>query len=563
MTDWLAAEPTFFDALAQFGEQPAIQMCLTESLKALLHLPTTESIAETTTALNAQLSLHSDSHSEPYHHHKANIGQISATLFGDVPIVASVTVPSDTITLLTFTYEAIASAADACASQISANGERKLGFILARNDLPTFIAYLACLRHRQPVMLLDANLSEQTLDSLKSTYQPDFIVKENQIELFSEPVKAIDASLSLLLSTSGSTGSPKQVALSAVNLQANAASICQYLPIESSDIALTTLPFFYSYGLSIINSHLLSGACVLLSDTSVVDRQFWQLLEASNVTSFGGVPYSYDMLIRLGLTKKALPSLRYFTQAGGKLAAKKVTMLADYAEAHGKSFYVMYGQTEATARMAYADLAVIKHKPDSIGQAIPRGQFTLDVNINNEQHHLSCSRAVEASDTEAKASAPEHIGELIYTGANVMLGYAHQLADLQCLPKPHCLHTGDLAYADEDGHYFIVGRLSRFIKVFGLRVALDEVQALLNANQLDTYVLGKDNQIQVLVTESSLSNNASLTHGEATVTTASQLIKWLSLQLQVHHSVIKVSTIAKLPITVNGKADYATAQQCF
>lgn len=418
---------------------------------------------------------------------------------------------------------------------------RSLCFVLVDNTSASLIAYLSCLRNKHVAVLLDANISEEQLNGLQQAYRPDCLIQGGSITLCEElkgkqQHRSFDEQLAVMLSTSGSTGSPKQVALSSKNLQANAQSICQYLPIHNTDTTITTLPFNYSYGLSIINSHLLTGACIFMTNVSIVDRQFWDILDKAEITSFGGVPYSYEMLLRLGLTKHELPFLRYFTQAGGKLQAKRVNVLSDYAKSHHKKFYVMYGQTEATARMAYVEPDVLTNKPETIGKAIPGGKLTL---VNEQGDEIS---------------EPNQQGELVYCGDNVMLGYVESEADLNQITPLQNLHTGDLAYFDEDGDFFITGRLKRFIKVFGLRISLDEVEQMLRKAGIDCYVVGEDNQIQLAVTRTAL-NDKKLDE--------KALIKQVSAQLHIHHSTVKVKAVEELPVTANGKADYQAVTRMF
>ena len=308
-----------------------------------------------------------------------------------------------------------------------------------------------------------------------------------------EEGSGIASNIALLLSTSGSTGASKQVMISYDNLQANTSSICDYLPIKSTDVSISTLPFHYSYGLSIINTHLASGAALLMTEYSFMQREFWSLFDEHKVTSFGGVPHSYDMLMRLKFTSKNLPSLRYFTQAGGKLAVNTVSELSAFAEKSGKAFYVMYGQTEATARMSFADQNTLLSKPGTIGKAIPGTSFSIQ----------------------------GELGELVFTGPNVMLGYAHSLNDLQqqaqMTEAPRQLYTGDLARVDADGDIYITGRVKRIVKLFGERISLDELQSSLQSyinkkNELrhghaaECVCVGEDSVINIVLVKSFITN---------------------------------------------------------
>ncbi len=268
------------------------------------------------------------------------------------------------------------------------------------------------------------------------------------------PAPALHPDLRLLLSTSGSTGSPKLVRLSQANLDANASAIASYLGLRSDDVAVTTLPLDYCYGLSVLHSHLAVGASLMLDDRSVTDPSLWADARERGVTSFAGVPYTFDLLGAAGWPE--LPALRQVTQAGGRMAPERVTALAEQGRLEGWDLFVMYGQTEATARMAYLPPALTLTHPSAVGVAIPGGTFRID----------------------PVDGAEPGVGELVYSGPNVMMGYADSPADLSLRQRSGDLRTGDLARIT-DGLVEIVGRRSRFAKVFGERIDLDRVQTLL------------------------------------------------------------------------------------
>lgn len=422
-------------------------------------------------------------------------------------------------------YSALALHCSSKCEQIKAAAQtsRALIFLKAHNNIATLVVYLAALQSGQPTMLLDPAISDEKLSGLIDAYEPNLLIENQNISVLHTKSLELAPQLALMLSTSGSTGSAKQVCLSTSNLHSNAESICQYLPIQASDTTITTLPFFYSYGLSVINSHMLVGACIVFNQHSLVSREFWQAFKQHKITSFAGVPYSYEMLLRLRFERMDLPSLRYFTQAGGKLTVEKIQQLARYATANNKQFFVMYGQTEATARMAYLKSELTESKAHCIGQAIPGGEFALwDAN----------GKPIKQNETP---------GELVYRGPNVMLAYANKQDELAQFTVLKELKTGDIAYRDSDGDYVICGRAKRMLKLFGERINLDEVEDLIAQQGHECYCLGDDAKLHVAV----------LKHNNI-----KELKMWLSAQLGVNHHVIDVVNVESLPMTANGKKDY-------
>jgi acyl-CoA synthetase (AMP-forming)/AMP-acid ligase II len=340
--------------------------------------------------------------------------------------------------------------------------QRRLVLLEAGHTVEAVVGYLAALTAGCPV-LLTAGASAA---GLTAAYDPDVVLLGDDgwdvRERRTGTAHALHEDLALLLSTSGSTGSPKLVRLSRDNLTANAAAIAAYLDLRPGDVAVTTLPMGYCYGLSVLNSHLHAGAAVLLTDLSVADLCFWELFRRHGVSSLAGVPHTFDLLDRSGFAGRDLPSLRRVTQAGGRLAAERVAGYAALGQRRGWDFYVMYGQTEATARMAYLPPDLAREHPGAIGRPVPGGQFSLEALDGDEALHGD-----EAGDG---------VGELVYSGPNVMLGYATCPQDLALGRTVDRLRTGDLARRNAAGLYEIVGRRSRIAKVFGLRIDLSRVE---------------------------------------------------------------------------------------
>lgn len=380
-------------------------------------------------------------------------------------------------------YGELARRADAFAAEHlrARPGEAKrLVLLQMANDIPSIIRYLAALRAGHAV-LLTGDDPHGKAKALAERYRPDICIDSKGSVGWPHGRLSgglIHPDLALCLSTSGSTGATKIVRLSHRAIDANAASIATYLELGPDERAISSLPMHYSYGLSILHSHLACGAAVILTERSVADPAFWDLFRREAATSLAGVPHSFELLERAGFMQLDLPSLRYVTQAGGRLHPDKVMLYGAWAQQSGRRFYVMYGQTEAAPRMAWLPPARLMEHPDCIGIAVPGGELALE-----DEH----GRPVEGDGVE---------GELVYRGENVMMGYALDRADLSRGAEVEALRTGDMAER-RDGLYRIVGRKSRFCKPFGLRISLDEVETALARRGVEAAVTGHDGLIAI------------------------------------------------------------------
>ncbi|WP_307847500.1 AMP-binding protein [Streptomyces sp. F63] len=409
------------------------------------------------------------------------------------PFAADLTAHGDRIALITadgeLSYRDLAARVAATARRLGSR--RRLVLLAGTNTAGAVVAYLAALAGGHPVLLVPGG-SPGTLDAMISAYDPDVVIRpvDGRWELEERhpvPVHELHPDLALLLSTSGSTGSPKLVRLSHENLRSNAEAIARYLDIRPTDRAATTLPLHYCYGLSVVNSHLLRGAGLVLTDLSVADACFWDLFRAARATTFAAVPYTFDLLDRVGFERMHLPRLRYVTQAGGRLAPDRVARYAALGRRDGWDLFVMYGQTEATARMAYLPPELAESRPEAIGVPIPGGSFRL--------RPLPGTPGPGTGDGTGDGT-----GELVYTGPNVMLGYARTPADLALGRTVRELRTGDIARRAPDGLYEVVGRHSRFVKILGLRIDPQQVEAVLGRHGVDAYCAGSDEALAVAVT---------------------------------------------------------------
>ena len=382
-------------------------------------------------------------------------------------------------------------------------GRRGLVGIVGRNELEVVVRYLAALSVGHPVvMATDEEHLGRLMASLGSAQD-------------------LHPELALVLSTSGSTGATKCVRLSRRNVPSNAEAIAEYLALSADDRAISSLPLHYCYGLSVLHSHLQAGASLVLSGTSVLDRCFWDAVDRHRVTTLAGVPHTFDLIDRVGIERLHAPSLRRVTQAGGRWAPASVRRYAELGRQRGWDLYVMYGQTEATARMAYLPPADALDRPDCIGRAIPGGALRL---------------------APSEGSDDPDVGELVYSGPNVMMGYATSGDDLARGAELDELHTGDLAQRTEDGLFRIVGRCGRFAKLFGLRLDLDQIEQDLAADGVAA-LCAEDDQRLVIAAE--------LRPGES-----ERVRRDVAGRLGLPRSAVVVVDVVELPRRPNGKPDH-------
>ena len=358
---------------------------------------------------------------------------------------------------------------------------RRLVVVESSTTVHFVTTLLAALSAGCPVILA---ADHRQVRRLTDIYRPDVVVRSGtaSIEHRTDPAHPsphdLHPDLALLMSTSGSTGDAKLVRLSHEAVTSNARSIADYLALDERDRGITSLPLHYCYGLSVLTSHLSVGAGVVLSTTSVVDPCFREAVRRHGVTGFAGVPHTFELLDAAGDGVLHAPSLRYVTQAGGRLAPDRVTAFAESGRRLGWDLFVMYGQTEATARMAYLPPDEAFRRPESVGVAIPDGELHID-------------------EAAAPAGTPPGVGEIVYRGPNVMMGYAHEPGNLAEGHLHDELRTGDLGRLDDDGFLVVVGRVRRFVKIHGKRVDLDHVESRLSEAGHAAVVAGDDEGLVV------------------------------------------------------------------
>ena len=418
-------------------------------------------------------------------------------------------------------FVALAQLADSLVRSIGP--DRALISAEMQNEVEPIAFYIGALRAGHVVI---PNSGQGSSESVRSAFAPnaDYAKINGQWTLkhFNGDSIEMNPDLAVLLSTSGSTGSQKLVRLSHQNLRSNALAIAEYLELRPGERAITSLPAHYSFGLSVLHSHLLLGHTLVLSERSVSEPEFWETVEREHVTSISGVPYTYHLLEIGGFLEREYPLLRYLTQAGGKLPSDRALDFAQWADRHGKRFYIMYGQTEAGPRIAYLPPGDCAEHADCIGIAIPGGRLSID-------------------PVEDLGDLPGGAGELVYQGPNVMMGYAQSREDLALLQGPDKLRTGDIAVRTAHGYYRIIGRLSRFAKLFGLRLSFDDIEQRLAKEQIAAAVSGDDNGIVVVTTAAGSSD---------------RVRRLLAKDLAIPAAVIFVTEVGEIPRLASGKTDY-------
>lgn len=422
-----------------------------------------------------------------------------------------------------------------------------LVFCLCRNSYASLAGYVGFLNFSIPSLLLDGSKDSDLIKALIRVYSPRYIwvssdrldelpsgkilkvFQEFTLLEYSAPNYHIHPDVALLLTTSGSTGSPKLVKLTMRNLSSNAEAIAEYLKIDENERPITTLPMYYSFGMSVINSHLIKGATLLLTDTTLMQKSFWTFLKEGGATSIAGVPYTYEMLKRLRFFRMDLPCLKTMIQAGGKLNAEIVKEYVVDSMAKGRQFIVMYGQTEAGPRMSWLPFERALEKYSSIGIAIPGGRLSVRDLEDNE---------VTESNTD---------GELVFEGPGVCMGYAECPEDLEKGDENNgVLHTGDIAHFDKEGFFYITGRMKRFVKVWGNRCNLDATEQLVKSITTACACVGIDDKITVFVVEEGLED---------------RIKSHLALKTGLFLSAFDVRVIGDIPKKDTGKIDYPALQK--
>lgn len=420
---------------------------------------------------------------------------------------------------------------------------RAVAFVLCENTVGALTAFVSCEHNKTVPLMLNAGLDKGLLDGLLDTYTPKYIwVSERRCEHFSRyrevtrcygyvlydagnPIYPVDDRLSLLLTTSGSTGSPKLVRYKYGNLEANAKNVADVFGWTENERPFCDLSMNYTMGLNVINSHLWVGATVVLTTYNIMSAEYWDMMKSQRCTNITGVPFSYEVFFRLRFQRMQLPDMYTFAEGGGKLTDKMFMDMVDYAEKNNKRFIATFGTTETSARLAFLDPKEARNHCGSIGKAIPEGRLSL---IDDD--------GVEIMDAVAE-------GEMVYEGPNVTMGYATTREELMAGDDFNGRYaTGDIARRDEEGFYYIIGRKGRFLKLLGYRVSLDQCERLIKSEMgLNCACTGTDKAMIVYVTDK-----------EKTEDVASFIVD----KIHLYKSLVKVRAIDAIPLNENGKVLY-------
>lgn len=424
---------------------------------------------------------------------------------------------------------------------------RSIIFCLCENCAGALVGYMAFESNKQIPLLLDANLDKELRVNLDIVYSPSYywVPLRMEKEIGGEKIYEkfgyvllrtihkpyfVNDKLSLLITTSGSTGSPKLVRHKYGNLEANAINVAKVFGWKKEDRGICDLPMNYAMGLNVINSHIAVGASVLMIKANLMEAKFWEFIKVNKGTNICGVPFSYEIMRKIGFDNMELPDLHTLSEGGGKLTDRMFKWLVDYCQKSGKRFCATFGTSETSARMTFLKPELAINKIGSIGQAIPEGELFL---INEKPTH------------DGKIC-----GELGYRGPNVTMGYATCKEDLMREDEFHGeYHTGDIAKRDEDGYYYIIGRKKRFLKIFGSRISLDETENLLRQKFNQDFVcMGNDKQMCIFTLDSKL---------EFTVK------EFISKKTGMHISAFKTIIVDEIPRNEYGKIKYDELEKIF
>lgn len=412
--------------------------------------------------------------------------------------------------------------------------QRGVAIIECKRDLETVVSYCGALRAGIIPLLIDAETPPDSIERIAARYEVEYWLSRRDrsstcfklhrsfrgLNVFLNKQNSsgsIFPDLCMLLPTSGSTGDPKCVRFSPVNLSSVTKSIVGYMGLSPARVSISSLPLHYVFGLSVLNCALEARSSYVLTELSWLDREFWALVGAEGVTDLSGVPFMFELLKRFNIPPEIAANLCCVNQAGGRLDPMLTKYMLDYFTDRNVEFLTMYGQTEASPRMSFMPASMGMSKLGSVGKVIDIGSMETDGEGNVKT------------------------GELIYSGPNVCLGYADCRADLALGDiNKGVLRTGDIGFIDNDGYITIVGRCKRFVKVFGKSVNLDSVEALVKPLASDVAVIGRDDLIVVVEAENK----------------GNEIRKCILSNVNFPPRALRVATVEEIPRSSSGKVKY-------
>jgi len=422
--------------------------------------------------------------------------------------------------------------------------KRTLILILCENNIENIFYYLTFTKIRNPLILIDEKTPLKQIQNIIKLYKPKYtcLSKKNFDYLKLNKKKIIDeltetlvvenkkftkyqiySQLFLLLSTSGTTGASKFVRLSYKNILDNTKKIINFLKIKKNDVAITNMPYCYSYMLSVINTHISKGASIFVTNKSLLNREFWLNYKKYKITSFNGVAYIYEILNKINLKKIFNKNLKYITQAGGELDFNLKKKILKILKKNKVPFYIMYGQTEASPRISCFNALRHENKLNSIGRPLPGYKmFIKDERGNIVKKNLKK-------------------GVLYIEGNNVCLGYAKSFLDLKKKDtNKKKLLTNDLCYFDKDGFFYYVGRNNRVVKILGNRFDLNDLDLKLKKINYKVITKVKNEKI-IIYFEKNYKKNF--------------LLNKIYSNISLNKNLIILKKVKKFPINSNGKID--------
>lgn len=427
--------------------------------------------------------------------------------------------------------------------------KRELIFILCDNSIDTIMTYIGCIENKIVPVMLSGKIKDDDLEKLIRKYKPKYIwckeSRKNMLDNYSLEyayndyillsrvegyIVKLHDELALLLTTSGSTGDGKLVRISYKNIHANTLQIIDSLNIKSTDVTALVLPVNYTYALSIINTYYSKGGTILVFESPIYSGKIWRLMDKYKVTSFSGVPYTFEMLFKLRLTDYFPKSLKTITVAGGNLLISYQEKLYEFVKENNADFYLMYGQTEATARIS----CIKVERKEYLG--------TIGKVLAGEKYEISDD------------------GELIIYGDNVSMGYALFAEDLfKGYENGNRLATNDIVEIDKNNNMVWKGRKDRVVKILGNRVDLNHLEEKLKTVYKGYNFICNKSKDDITLDDTTLKvekENQEKIKINTNYTNPEEIREYIKRLTGFNKKIIIVNVVSEFKRKENGKIDY-------